>query len=645
MLNKDDGIFLPSIEGVVSGKTSQVAGMNEIMNNLIGNDNYLDKRKMSTENTILDLKASSKYKIGDVVEVLGFHTKGDGSHHKRIAKAVDDGSGEQGRNGLWWCIVHSGEVNVSWFGAKGDGVTDDTNSIKKALSTSNIIKFDIDILVTETINVHKNDVILNFKNNSVKTNGFDGVCFDIYGKNIIFENCIFNNGSKNESGLFFTHNCENLTIRNNIIKNTSKQGINDSFSNSVTINNNTVEDCLHGIQLWGSSNINVLGNSVNRVTGGIWSARASNLYVYGNTVSNCSDVGIDFEGGKNNRAHCNYVSSCKNGELAIFKSNIGGGLEEFFEDCHFYNNTVKSTRTYEEPYTAVITDRDFRFGSIAIHSINCVPTLIFHDNYIECEENVKFFSSEDCANVFPNSVEICKNNINCGGNTYICYPNRLNNLKIKNNDITIKNQNADISLFFKVQGILEISENNIWINNSVKTNLFEFDSEDVSPDITVRGNSVINSSHLFNYYVKIWGGTGKINIYNNSFSKTNLSECYRFENDLSKNSVTISDCVDDTYTWVNSECDLLKLNFFSNKKNAEYYISSANGGATRNIFKLEIFNYSFKFTEIQESSDVYNGLSQATKDSLLNKTSTILSSGNGEYNNNQSIVVSRGSYV
>ncbi|MGL5189568.1 MAG: glycerophosphodiester phosphodiesterase, partial [Cetobacterium sp.] len=68
---------------VVSGKTSQVAGMNEIMNNLIGNDNYLDKRKMSTENTIEDLKNSKKYKLGDVVEVLGFHAKGDGRHHKR----------------------------------------------------------------------------------------------------------------------------------------------------------------------------------------------------------------------------------------------------------------------------------------------------------------------------------------------------------------------------------------------------------------------------------------------------------------------------------------------------------------------------------------------------------------------------------
>ncbi|MGL5752515.1 MAG: hypothetical protein ACRCXT_18410 [Paraclostridium sp.] len=120
MLNKDDGIFLPSIEGVVSGKTSQVAGMNDILNKLIGNDNYLDKRKMSTENTIEDLKKSKKYKLGDVVDVLGFHTKGDGSHHLRIAKDVDDGSGEVGVDGLIWCILHSGEVNVSWFGAKGD---------------------------------------------------------------------------------------------------------------------------------------------------------------------------------------------------------------------------------------------------------------------------------------------------------------------------------------------------------------------------------------------------------------------------------------------------------------------------------------------------------------------------------------------
>ncbi|MGL5189349.1 MAG: hypothetical protein ACRC7S_06795, partial [Cetobacterium sp.] len=43
-LDKNDGVFLPSMEGVVSGKTSQVDGMNGIMNNIQGNCNYLKNK-------------------------------------------------------------------------------------------------------------------------------------------------------------------------------------------------------------------------------------------------------------------------------------------------------------------------------------------------------------------------------------------------------------------------------------------------------------------------------------------------------------------------------------------------------------------------------------------------------------------------
>lgn len=136
-LDKNDGIFRPIIDGVISGKTSQVTGVNEILNNLIGNDNYLKGKKLDNGNyigtaedlsndikgrlpyvnTIEDLKKQTKYAVGDIVEVLGYYSARDGSHHKRVAKSEDDGSGEQGQNGIWWCVVHSGEVNVSWFGA------------------------------------------------------------------------------------------------------------------------------------------------------------------------------------------------------------------------------------------------------------------------------------------------------------------------------------------------------------------------------------------------------------------------------------------------------------------------------------------------------------------------------------------------
>lgn len=92
------------------------------------------KKNIGRIDTIEKLKASTIYSLGDVVEVLGFHTKGDGAHHKRIAKAEDDGSGELGVDGLIWCIVSEDKLNVLWFGAKGDGSFDNSEIIQRVVN-------------------------------------------------------------------------------------------------------------------------------------------------------------------------------------------------------------------------------------------------------------------------------------------------------------------------------------------------------------------------------------------------------------------------------------------------------------------------------------------------------------------------------
>ncbi|MGL5753037.1 MAG: hypothetical protein ACRCXT_21020 [Paraclostridium sp.] len=120
-LDKNDGNFRPIIDDIVSGKTSQVAGVNEILNNLIGNDNYLKgkkldngnyigtaedlsndtKKRLPYENTVEDLKNSKKYNIDDVVKILGGHTKVDGDFQFKIISTTDYGDGVLLNNGLY----------------------------------------------------------------------------------------------------------------------------------------------------------------------------------------------------------------------------------------------------------------------------------------------------------------------------------------------------------------------------------------------------------------------------------------------------------------------------------------------------------------------------------------------------------------
>ena len=135
--------------------------------------NYFDEKVRTFEiPTIAELQSRKNLKVGDIVEVLGYYTAGDGAGHKRIIANEDDGSGVQLKNGLWANIVHNGEVNVSWFGAKGDGITNDTQTIQKAMNYKANIFAQGNFLINNTIEINdRYNLNINFENTTFKYTG------------------------------------------------------------------------------------------------------------------------------------------------------------------------------------------------------------------------------------------------------------------------------------------------------------------------------------------------------------------------------------------------------------------------------------------------------------------------------------------
>ena len=113
--------------------------------------------------TIANMKnLNPEIEANATVELLGYYSKSDGgggTFYWDSTSIEDDNGGTiieatgvvDGR----WIRKYSGAVNVKWFGAKGDGVTDDTAAIQKALdSTSEAVWFsDGEYRITDTVYV------------------------------------------------------------------------------------------------------------------------------------------------------------------------------------------------------------------------------------------------------------------------------------------------------------------------------------------------------------------------------------------------------------------------------------------------------------------------------------------------------------
>lgn len=245
-----------------------------------------------TFNSVEEMKASNTLKAGALAKTLGFYTAGDGGGANYV---INDDIGEDEadeasiialQKGLYAKLLIDNYVNVKWFGAKGDGETDDTNALQLCFNyvkdgcvtmpagtykTNDVLTVDkglklfgYNATIKSYVDSTKSALVYSGSNSKgileglfIRCDNNGKTCFDIKGTggNLTLRNCQFMFG---DYGVLADHtdgsSCNFLRMVNCVFTHNNKKAVqlgnlsSDTFTTSCPI---SMLDCL--IQSCGSN--------------------------------------------------------------------------------------------------------------------------------------------------------------------------------------------------------------------------------------------------------------------------------------------------------------------------------------------------------------------------------------------------------
>ncbi len=160
-----------------------------------------------TFNSVEEMKASNTLKSGALAKTQGFYQSGDGGGADYVITndigedETDEASIIALQNELYAKLLIKDYINIKWFGAKGDGETDDTESIQKALNFGGVfVLSEGEYIITSPLIFSKNTI---FAGAEILKNRFDYIyTFGNKGKNIA--TIVFKNMPSNTTAIQFS---------------------------------------------------------------------------------------------------------------------------------------------------------------------------------------------------------------------------------------------------------------------------------------------------------------------------------------------------------------------------------------------------------------------------------------------------------
>ena len=134
---------------------------------------YLNSKAIFGFDNVESMKNATNLINGSYAKTLGYYSKNDGGGatyiiRERLETDVEDlGVIHFINDNLVAEMIINDSVNVKQFGAKGDGVTDDTTQMQNAIDKCNILNFDDSTYLTTGLNLKSNSIII-FNDTSLK---------------------------------------------------------------------------------------------------------------------------------------------------------------------------------------------------------------------------------------------------------------------------------------------------------------------------------------------------------------------------------------------------------------------------------------------------------------------------------------------